>query len=289
MDVFQKLRGAEGLTGNDRAITTYVLDHPEQIASLSSRELGALTFTSSSSVVRTCRKLGFEGFEDLKINVASDLKRTRPGSTEMTSQENALSAAAKVAELEQTAITETRQAMDLSVLQRAADALEAARGVDVCGIGPNAAIAHHASNMLERSGVLASVRDSADGIAYFSSLVPPDHAALVVSRGGRDGTVTELLGTLRRRSVPSVLLTADMSSPAAELATLSLGCLYGEFETVGEMVFSASALYVVDTLCALLVSKNLEESRRLFEGAYEALSKRMLGNAGWDKDSIERI
>lgn len=62
MDTFEQLRTAAVLTENDRAIIGYVLDHPEQIASLSTRDLAGLTHTSPSAVSRCCSRLGFPSF-----------------------------------------------------------------------------------------------------------------------------------------------------------------------------------------------------------------------------------
>ena len=184
MDVFDKLRKADGLSDADHAILDYVLDNPDRVAGLTSRGLAELTHTSSSSVVRFCRKLGFEGYNDFKINIADTLKRTNPGTTRVTAAESALSASAKTAELLLTAVAETRRTMDLGALERASDLLAAAREIDVCGNGPNEAIAQHATHMLVRTGHLASLRSDTDYLVFFSALVPADHAAIVIS--GRD-------------------------------------------------------------------------------------------------------
>ena len=195
MDVFDKLRKADGLSDADHAILDYVLDNPDRVAGLTSRGLAELTH-----------------------------KRTNPGTTRVTAAESALSASAKTAELLLTAVAETRRTMDLGALERASDLLAAAREIDVCGNGPNEAIAQHATHMLVRTGHLASLRSDTDYLVFFSALVPADHAAIVISRGATDRSVVETLTALRERGVPSVLVTASLTSPGAEIRNLSARC-----------------------------------------------------------------
>ena len=55
---------------SDRLIADYILAHPTCVASTTAAELGEATGTSSATVVRFCRKLGFSGLVDLKMSMA---------------------------------------------------------------------------------------------------------------------------------------------------------------------------------------------------------------------------
>jgi len=288
-DVFSRLRTSKDLTDTDRAIVDYVLDHADEIGHLTSRELATLTNTSSSAVTRACRRLGFSGFNDLKLNIAADLKRTRPGTTALAPNERALAAAAKLCELEVGSLLATRQAMDLDAMQRAADLLAQAEEVDVCGIGSNAAHAHYAAKIVTGAGTFATVQTSADAMAYYAELVPQNHAALVISRGGRDSAIVALLDALAKRGTPSVLVTCDVDSPGAERATVALGCHYGSHGTIGEMVFATTARYVLDTLCAMLLSGDIPFAEQLYDETSEALATRFLGTDAWDFEAMSSV
>ena len=111
---------------------------------MSSRELGRRTHTSASSVMRCCRHLGFESWDDFKYNIASDLKRAPAGTTSIAPGERALSASAKMAELEQLAIAQTRQSLSLDALQEAADLLVGADALCTCAKDTNDIIAKYA-------------------------------------------------------------------------------------------------------------------------------------------------
>ena len=74
MLLMREMRQVQGLT--ERDICNYILAHPEQVAVLSSRELGHVTFTSAASVTRFCQKMGCKGYPDFRLRFVSELKLT---------------------------------------------------------------------------------------------------------------------------------------------------------------------------------------------------------------------
>ncbi|GGI42697.1 MurR/RpiR family transcriptional regulator [Mammaliicoccus stepanovicii] len=60
----------EDLTKHEKRIAQYFIDNPEKIITLSAQELGRLTDTSASSVIRCTHKLDFKGFTDLKLAIS---------------------------------------------------------------------------------------------------------------------------------------------------------------------------------------------------------------------------
>lgn len=47
-------------------LARFLLDNPDQINDLTALKLGKLTYTSKSTVLRFCKKIGFSGFTDFK-------------------------------------------------------------------------------------------------------------------------------------------------------------------------------------------------------------------------------
>ena len=74
MSLIQQLKQAQDFTEREKDIARFVLEHPETIENMSSRELGHQTFTSAASVTRFCQKLGVKGFPEFKIKFVSELR-----------------------------------------------------------------------------------------------------------------------------------------------------------------------------------------------------------------------
>ena len=62
MSLIQDMKKHKNLTEREQDIRKYILEHPEKIEEMSSRELGHATFASAASVTRFCQKLGTKGF-----------------------------------------------------------------------------------------------------------------------------------------------------------------------------------------------------------------------------------
>lgn len=60
MGMIREMRNIQVLTEREADIRDYILEHPEQVGKLSSRELATVTFTSAPSVTRFYKKLGCE-------------------------------------------------------------------------------------------------------------------------------------------------------------------------------------------------------------------------------------
>ena len=52
------------LTPCEKLVADYILNNVKDACDMNIRELSAMTNTSPSSIVRFCRKLGFDGFQD---------------------------------------------------------------------------------------------------------------------------------------------------------------------------------------------------------------------------------
>ena len=77
MTLLVKLQNSDLYTEREQKICEYILEHCEQVSRMSSRELGRQTFTSSTVIIRFCRKLGYESYNDFKVNLISAMKSTR--------------------------------------------------------------------------------------------------------------------------------------------------------------------------------------------------------------------
>ena len=90
MGLIQQMKKQENMTERERDICNYMLEHPERVETISSRELGHATFTSAASVTRLCQKLGQKGFPEFKLQFVRELQN---GQIEETQEKVAMSRA----------------------------------------------------------------------------------------------------------------------------------------------------------------------------------------------------
>lgn len=56
------------LNENDLFIIQYIIEHSEEITSYSSHQLAKETYSSPTAVIRLVKKIGFENYNDFKLN-----------------------------------------------------------------------------------------------------------------------------------------------------------------------------------------------------------------------------
>ena len=113
MGLIQRMKNQQTMTERERDICNYILEHPEKVESISSRELGHVTFTSAASVTRLCQKLGMKGFPEFKIQFVRELQNGQMENAQekvtISERENVVTIVRKATHVQQQAIEETKK------------------------------------------------------------------------------------------------------------------------------------------------------------------------------------
>jgi len=137
-----KILGAklESMTQADREIAQFIIENPERMLNLSSAQLAEETGRSQSSVVKFSQKLGYEGYQQLKlaVNKAKAQEFHAPagvihGSIDasdsyMTILQKLIGS--KLLSMRETAAVNTEETIDLAI-----DSLLSARRIQLAGVG----------------------------------------------------------------------------------------------------------------------------------------------------------
>lgn len=68
------------LSNSEREVLDYVRDHPDTISSMSIQDLADRVFVSPTTIIRLCKKLDLNGFNDLKYGIRQKLVRQKHAS-----------------------------------------------------------------------------------------------------------------------------------------------------------------------------------------------------------------
>jgi hypothetical protein len=75
MSILCQLRKEQLFTSSEMEVVNYIVTHPKTAVKATIRELAELTYSSPSTIGRVCKKVGVEGFTELKIKLATELDR----------------------------------------------------------------------------------------------------------------------------------------------------------------------------------------------------------------------
>ncbi|WP_067559815.1 MurR/RpiR family transcriptional regulator [Faecalibaculum rodentium] len=65
-----------GLSPAESGVNNYVLSHVDDLMHMTIRSLAEACYTTPTTVIRYCRKIGYSGFEEFKIRIRQDLSRS---------------------------------------------------------------------------------------------------------------------------------------------------------------------------------------------------------------------
>mgnify|MGYP000320271742 FL=1 len=211
MDIKRKITEAQGLTPTEQQLGIAALAIGEDIRELSIKEFAARTNVSVASVHRFCKKLGLEGFKDLKvelIRLATEAGNRRD--VDINFPFDATSTPAQVMErmegLYQTTLAETQELLDPTQLDHAAKLIANARQVDIYTGSHNLYPAGMFRDRLLSAGKSATCHDSVEAQVRTALASDSDRAAIVISYSGLAPNLKKILPILSSRHVPVIVI-----------------------------------------------------------------------------------
>lgn len=248
----------------ERLAADYLLSHTEEILSLSIVDFAAECGTSEATIVRLSRKLGYSGYQDLKLALAHDAEH-RTVTPNIDSDDSCYDILEKVCNDAYLSLERTKRSISRESLERAAELLANAGRIVFVGLGSSSAVADEAANKLLRAGCnAASYSDTHMQMIAVSYLGEGD-VAVGVSQSGTSKDIVEALKAARSRGVSTICITGKERAPITRHSDVTLLTDTEELRhTVLALNSHIARLAVVDALCFRVAYHN--EARILGSG-----------------------
>jgi DNA-binding MurR/RpiR family transcriptional regulator len=251
----------DSMSEADCEIGRFIVEHPERMLQLSSAALAAETGRSQSSVVKFSQKMGYAGYQELKlaVNKAQAQEWQVPpgmihGSIEAgdgyaTIQQKLISS--KILSIQETVAVNSEETID-----RVLDALVKARRIHLAGVGASSLVARDFSYKLLKLGRMVLLdSDSHVQIANAATL-EPDDVLFAISYSGSSLETMRVAERARARGAKVISVTGLQQNPLAEVANLRLFTVADEERVRSSAITSRDAqLALTDMLFILLVRR----------------------------------
>jgi RpiR family carbohydrate utilization transcriptional regulator len=259
-----RARSGDLATSEAKVIALLIAD-PLFVGTSTTAQVAVRAGVSAPSVVRAARAIGFEGFADLKLEIA----RAR-GSADFFAPPPSLHADSDAAGVVENAV---RAGVDaLSALKGALapdDVREAVAAIRECGqllsygAGPSATVAADVVFRMRAMGVRTAGVVDHESAMIAARLLSPGDVSVIVSSTGRTQTTLAVADAAASSGATVIAITDRRATPLAELARITL--LTGAAPLSMQLAASASRLAqltVVDALVATLALADPERVRR---------------------------
>ena len=217
-----------GLVRSAAKVVDVITGNPALVLRSSVSEVADQAGTSESTVIRACQALGFKGFHDLKLALASDLTTQRLDSDDLERAEGIGSRTARenipglVLRNSARALQDAQRTLDVDAYSHAVDTLAGAQRILVIGNGTSTAPAQDAAYRLATLGLVVHAPTDVFGQDLAARGLTERDAALAISHTGATKETLNAARSAHRAGARVVAVTSHLRSPLTAQADHAL-------------------------------------------------------------------
>ncbi|WP_243409958.1 transcriptional regulator HexR [Pokkaliibacter plantistimulans] len=234
---------------SEQKVADYVLAQPHEAIHMRIVDLAAQAKVSEPTVVRFCRALNFDGFQDFKLCLAQVLaSNTNFEQFSLNNSDTVKEFKHKIFESTVGNLINVRDSLDPDTLEQAIDAMAQARRVEFWGFGASAAVAADAQHKFYRLMVSSTALSDPHMQTISALTLGEQDVVLAISQTGR---TKDLLHSIRlvRDSGATVITLCPGNTPLADLADIAIHIDLAEDKDLNTLMSSRVAhLVVMDVL-----------------------------------------
>ncbi|AYG68633.1 MULTISPECIES: MurR/RpiR family transcriptional regulator [unclassified Rhizobium] len=262
MSILKKISAQlENMAPADRQIGQFIIDNPDQMLRLSSAALAAETGRSQSSVVKFSQKLGYAGYQEMKLAV-SEAKaqewQAPAGMIHGTIEvgDGYLTILQKLLGSKMQAMQQTISVNNEADIEKALEALHDARRIHLAGVGASSLVARDFSYKLMKLG--RNVLHDSDSHVQMAnaSTLGPDDLLFALSYSGASIETLRIAELASQRQATVVAVTGLQDNLLARVADICLHTVGDEDRVRSSAITARDAqLMLTDLLFILLVQR----------------------------------
>ncbi len=261
MPAKMKIRSAyASLPSAERKVADFILQNPEKASLMVINEIAEASGVSVPSVTRLAKKLGYKGFLDFRVALASgnsSLDSLKSDPVQPGDPDNVV--VDKVFLAYMRAIEDTLKALDREKLSELADHIIAAKRIFIFGTSISAMLAKDLVMHLNLSGYDAIDVNDPVVMELYAKRFSPSDVFLGISRSGRTKLLLDSLKAAKQKGTYCAFISNYVNSPASALAD-SFFCTsrVDDVKTIVGRETNVSMYTLVGALLVLLARKRPE-------------------------------
>jgi RpiR family carbohydrate utilization transcriptional regulator len=239
----------------EKKIANYILGNPQKTVNLTMRVLAKETGVSEGSIINFANKLGFDGYTQLKINIAQGLSNHNSLIFNNVGEEDTpKDAMKKMMENAISSFQSTYEINDSKDFATAVDLIANTKGrIELYGVASSSMVAKDAAYRFMKIGVRAVAVTDALICPVSAAMLDEESLAIAISYTGRTQDIVKAVRIAKRQKAKTLCITSFANSPLASLCDLSLIVASKEAEIEGEATAARlTQLLLIDSICSFI-------------------------------------
>jgi len=257
----------------ERKIADFILKNPNKIIHSSINQLAEDLEVADSTVFRFCKRVGYKGYQAMKIALASEVVSPLQDIHEKVTEGDTVDTiATKVVRSNMKTLEDTLSILNEEQIQLAVDSMIGANTIEFFGSGGSSIIALDAYHKLVRTGLkVHTVIDTHFQLMAASQMTEKD-CAVFISHSGSSKDILHILNIVKSTGAKMIAITNYAKSPLSAAVDIPLYTVSDETEYRSEALSSRIAqLTIIDVLYVNILMKRGKEGKEALKKMREAI------------------
>ena len=259
---------------SEKKVADWLFENSDALLPLSITELAERSNSSEATIVRFAKRLGFSGYQELKISFAQE-SESKMINSNITKDDNCFEVFEKISNDIYCSLELTKKAINEKDLKSAADAIISANNVFIFGLGNSSSVAIDAAHKFMRAGCNATSYCDNHMQAIAASHLNKGDVAIGISHSGSSKDIVDALKISAENGATTICITNYGKSPIIKHSQIVLNTRSNETEyTILGLNSRIAALAIIDTLYTYIICQDGEETISAIKKAEKSLQNK---------------
>ncbi len=256
---------ARNATEAEMNVIACLQEHTEEAAALTVHELAKKTYSSASTIIRLCKKLGFKGYKDFSRSLIYELANRKDPEIQydrdIEKDSSLQEVADKILYRSMAALEKTRALIEPEVLGKSVQLLERTCKIVFFGVGSSLLVGQDAQAKFMRINKISFCEADFQAQLVLAKNMDEQDAGIIISYSGLTKEMLDIAAILKKRKVPIISITRFAETELSAMADYKLWVASSEYLVRSAAMTSRLAqLYVIDILYAAYVQLDYEQN-----------------------------
>ena len=282
MKLEKRIELCDSMTPLESEIAPYILNNKDAVMKLKIQELADTLFISKSAIHRFVKKIGFNGFNDLKVSIAKEDADLLENNSYINvnypfqAKDNPRQIAFKLLELYEKAIKDTFEYVDLDQIKAVSQLIDSANVVDIYTHAHNSNIAENFQDKMLSIGKSVNCPSSFYNQRLTVLASDQKHVAIILSYSGKATFILPIVKKLYEKGVKVIQIGKAGSNYYSQYVTYHLSISDSENNRDRMSQFSShiAMQYIMDVLYACIYNEKRKKNTKYIYDSIDYMDDR---------------
>lgn len=282
MKLEKRIELCDSMTPLESEIASYILNNKDAVTKLKIQELADILFISKSAIHRFVKKIGFNGFNDLKVSVAKENADLLENNSYINvnypfqAKDNPRQIAFKLLELYEKAIKDTFEYVDLDQIKAVSQLIDSADVIDVYTHAHNSNIAENFQDKMLTIGKSVNCPSSFYNQRLTVLASDQKHVAIILSYSGKATFILPIVKKLYEKGVKVIQIGKAGSNYYSQYVTYHLSISDSENNRDRMSQFSShiAMQYIMDVLYGCIYNEKRKQNTKYIYDSIDYMDDR---------------